>query len=74
MGDAQHPQTSVHRMRATRRRRREGFFGVVPLEVRVEEVDALLAHGLLNPAERADRGAIALAVGTWLDRTLERRQ
>jgi hypothetical protein len=53
------------RMSRTRRRLRER---VVPFEIRQTEVAALVAHGLLDPAQQDDRSAIAAALGRLLDR------
>ena len=69
MPDAQPgPQRSpAERMRLSRQRRREGT-RVVPFEIRDGEIDGLVAIGLLDPSARADRDAIAAALGLLFDR------
>lgn len=57
-------------MRRTRERRRAGLFGVVLLEVRRSEIEALVRRGLLAAEDQADRLAIARAIGRLLDLTL----
>ena len=51
----------AERMRRYRERRRRGL-SCIRVELRRSEVDALIAHGLLAPAERQDRGALAAAL------------
>jgi hypothetical protein len=54
------------RMRATRRRRKEGL-RCITIELRETEVDQLVANGLLNAAEREKENAVLLALYTVLD-------
>ena len=49
---------AAERVRLTRQRRRDGM-RVIPFEVRDEEIEALVARGLLEPVARNDRSAIA---------------
>ena len=60
-------RTPAERMRRSRQRRREGT-RVVPVEIRDPEISGLVAHGLLDPAARTNRDAIATALGALLDR------
>ena len=60
-----HPPAAV-RMRRSRELRRKGL-RIVQFAVRDTEVDALVGHGLLDPARREDRAAIARALGRLLD-------
>ncbi len=62
--------SGAERMRQSRERRREGFVGVIGVELRQREVAALVARGLLAAADRGDRGAIAEALGRLLDSLL----
>ncbi len=64
------PLWGAERMQQSRQRRREGFVGVIAMEVRQREVAALIARGLLAAADRDDRGAIAEALGRLLDTVL----
>jgi hypothetical protein len=57
---------AAERMRRYRERRRRGL-SCIKVELRRSEVDALIAHGLLQPAERQDRGALAAAFHRFLD-------
>lgn len=57
---------AAERMRLTRQRRRDGM-RVIPLEVRDVEVEHLVRLGILHPAARHDRQAIARALETVLD-------
>jgi hypothetical protein len=57
---------AAERMRRSRERRREGL-RIVQFAVRDTEVDALVSHGLLDPARREDRASIARALGRLLD-------
>jgi hypothetical protein len=59
--------SSAQRMRLSRLRKREGFFGTISLDVRQSEVAALIARGFLAAADRKDRGAISDALGRLLD-------
>jgi hypothetical protein len=52
-------------MRLSRQRRREGMHSE-PFEVRDTEIGGLVAHGLLDPAARTNRDAIATALGVLL--------
>jgi hypothetical protein len=61
------PSPSAERMRVSRQRRRDGL-RCVPLEVRDEEIEALVKAGLLASDARNDRTAIAAAMGRLLDR------
>jgi hypothetical protein len=54
-------------MRLSRLRRRDGM-RVIPFEVRDAEIEGLVTHGLLDPARRNDREAIARALGNLIDR------
>jgi len=58
---------AAERMQLSRQRRRDGL-RVIQLEVRDEEIEALVRHGLLATERRADRKAIAGAMGRLLDR------
>ena len=58
---------AAERMRLSRLRRRDGM-RCVPFEVRDSEIAALVQYGLLNPAERDNRQAIAAALGNLLER------
>jgi hypothetical protein len=57
----------AERMRAARRRRRDGL-RCIPLEIRDGEIEALVKAGVLTPDARNDRAAIAAAMGKLLDR------
>lgn len=57
---------AAERMRRSRARRRGGM-RVIPFEVRTAEVEALVRAGLLDPARRDDRNAIAAALGKLMD-------
>jgi hypothetical protein len=56
----------AQRMRHYRERRRRGL-SCIKVQLRRTEVDALIACGLLKPAERDDRGALAAALHRYLD-------
>ena len=56
----------ARRMRWYRERRRRGIT-CIKVELLRREVDALIACGLLKPAERQDRGALAAALHRYLD-------
>ena len=72
-GDMQHKaSSSADRMRQSRQRRRDGFVGVISVELRQREVAALIARGLLAAADCNDRGAIADALGRLLDVVLRK--
>jgi hypothetical protein len=49
-----------------RERRRRGL-SCIKVQLRRSEVDALIARGLLEPAERQDRRALAAALHRYLD-------
>jgi|GEM_PF-2290041 len=59
--------TAAERMQLSRQRRRDKL-RVIPLEVRDDEIEALVRHGLLATDRRSDRNAIARAMGHLLDR------
>jgi hypothetical protein len=58
--------SGAQRMRRYRERRRRGL-SCVKVQLRRTEVDALIARGLLEPAERKDRSALAAALHRYLD-------
>jgi hypothetical protein len=58
--------SGAERMRRYRERRRRGLT-CIKVELRRSEVDALITRGLLQPAERQDRGALAAALHRYLD-------
>src|SRR5262249_23496096 len=58
--------SAAERMRLYRERRRRGL-SCVKVQLRRTEVDALIARGLLEPAERKDRSAVAAALHRYLD-------
>lgn len=64
--EARQVSPAARRMRASRARRRART-RVVPFEVRDIEIDALINHQLLDPADRDRRRAIAAALGRLLD-------
>jgi len=66
---------AAERMRRYRERRRRGL-SCIKVQLRRSEVDALIACGLVQPAEREDRRALAEALHRYLDRNpiAERRQ
>jgi hypothetical protein len=53
-------------MRRSRELQRKGL-RIVQFEVRETKIDALMSHGLLDPADREDRAVIARALGRLLD-------
>jgi hypothetical protein len=57
---------AAERMRRYRERRRRGL-SCIKVQLRRSEVDGLIASGLLKPAERQDRGALAAALHRYLD-------
>ena len=57
---------AAERMRRYRERRRRGL-SCIKVQLRRSEVDALIACGLLEPAERQDRRALAAALHRYLD-------
>jgi hypothetical protein len=59
--------TASERMRLSRLRRRDGM-RVIRFEICDAEIKGLVTHGLLDPARRNDREAIARALGNLIDR------
>jgi hypothetical protein len=59
--------TGAERMRVARQRRRDGL-RCIPLEIRDDEIEALVTAGLLRSDARNDFNAIAAALGKLLDR------
>jgi hypothetical protein len=57
---------AVERMRHYRERRRRGLL-CIKVQLWRREVDALVAWGLVQPAEREDRRALAAALHRYLD-------
>jgi hypothetical protein len=60
------PLSTAERMRRYRERRRRGL-SCIRVQLRQNEVDALIACGLLHPDERQDRIALATALHRYLD-------
>ena len=58
--------SAAERVRLYRERRRRGL-SCVKVQLRRTEVDALIARGLLEPADRQDRGVLAAALHRYLD-------
>ena len=58
--------SGAQRMRVYRERRRRGL-SCIKVQLRRSEVDALIACGLLEPADRQDRGVLAAALHRYLD-------
>jgi len=58
--------SGAQRMRLYRERRRRGLL-CIKVQVRRSEVEALIACGLLQPAQRQDRNALAAALHRYLD-------
>ena len=58
--------SAAERVRLYRERRRRGL-SCVKVQLRRSEVDALIACGLLEPADRQDRGVLAAALHRYLD-------
>ena len=54
-------------MRRSRLRRRDGM-RVIPFEIRDEEIEGLIGHGLLDPADRNNPDAIATALGKLMNK------
>ena len=69
MIDGVSPLSSAERMRRYRERRRRGL-SCINVQLRQSEVDALIGRGLLQPAERQDRNALAAALHRYLDANL----
>jgi hypothetical protein len=61
------PTPAAERMRRYRERRRRGL-ACIKVQLRRSEVEALIARGLLEPAERQNRSALAEALHRYLDR------
>jgi hypothetical protein len=59
------------RMQRSRDRRAKGM-RCYTLELRGEEIAALVRRGLLSPGEQTDRKAVSKAMYAFLDRTLGR--
>ena len=64
------PLTAAERMRAHRQRRRDGL-RCLTLEIRDEELDALIGKGMLKADARNDADAIRDALYAHLDHTLD---
>ena len=64
------PLTAAERMRAHRKRRRDGL-RCLTLEVRETEIDALIRKGMLKSVARNDQDAIRDALYVHLERTLD---
>jgi hypothetical protein len=60
-------------MRLSRKRRREGLRCIV-VELRITEIDTLIAKGLLEAGAREDRQAVRKALYSFLDETLGNEQ
>jgi hypothetical protein len=58
--------SAAERMCLYRERRRRGL-SCIKVQLRRSEVDALIACGLLEPADRQDRGVLAAALHRYLD-------
>ena len=61
---------AAERMRAHRRRRRDGL-RCLTIELRETEIDALIRKDLLKPETRNDASAIVDALYAFFDRTLD---
>ena len=61
------PMTSAERARAFRRRRRDRM-RLLSIEVREEEIDAMVSAGLLRAEQSKDRFAVIAALYVTLDR------
>jgi hypothetical protein len=59
----------AQRMRRCRQRRRDGL-RCYRLELRDDEIEALVRLGLLSPGEQTNRNAVIKAMYTFFDRTL----
>jgi len=64
------PLTAAERMRAHRQRRRDGLRCVM-IELRDEEINALIGKGMLKADARNDADAIRNALYVYLERTPE---
>jgi hypothetical protein len=63
---------AAERMRMARQRKRDRL-RVIPFEIREDEIEGLVKHGLLDPVARNDRNAIASALGRLFDAVPPRR-
>ena len=61
---------AAQRMRAYRRRRREGLF-IVPVHLDQPDIDGLVRRKLLRPAQRQDTEALQVAVQGLIYQVLE---
>jgi hypothetical protein len=61
------PMTAAERARAFRRRRRDRM-RLLSIEVREQEIDAMVGAGLLRPDQRKDTYAVIAALYAVLDR------
>ena len=66
LGPTHNLSDAARRMRRYRERRRHGL-SCIKVQLRRTEVDALIARGLLESAERDNRGALATALHRYLD-------
>ena len=66
LGPTQSLSDAARRMRLYRERRRRGL-SCIKVQLRRTEVDALIARGLLEPAERQDRSVLAAALHQYLN-------
>jgi hypothetical protein len=67
MIDGVSPLSPAERMRRYRMRRRK-HHACIMVELREDEIAALISCGLLETDQRDNRGAIATALHTYLDR------
>ena len=58
--------SAAERMRRYRERRSRGLL-CIKVQLRRSDLDALIARGLLDPAEWRDRSALAAALHRYLD-------
>ena len=63
------PSASAERMRRSSRARQRKGLHCITLPIRDAEIEALVRRGFL--AVPHDRHAVAAALATWLDRTLQ---
>jgi len=61
---------AAQRMRAHRKRRREGSF-IVPVQLDQPDIDGLVRRKLLRPAQRQDTEALQVAVQGLIYQVLE---
>ena len=69
---AHSPLTPAERMRAHRKRRREGSF-IVPVQLDQPEIDGLVRRKLLRPGQRRDTEALQVAVQGLVYQVLDGR-